>query len=90
VNTPVSSYLSFCGHVVYASYEHGARIFGLTPLADQSAAGAEMWVLNSMAFVIPAIIIPCARLAPNFTRGCVAAICRRGPRSSLSFAPQGD
>lgn len=65
-NTAVSAYLSFCGHVVYASYAHGSRIFAISPLSDQNGAGAEMWVMNSLVFLIPAMIIPMRALAPSF------------------------
>jgi cytochrome c oxidase assembly factor CtaG len=67
-NTGVSAYLSFCAYVIYPSYEHATAIWGLNALADQNAAGAEMWVINSLAFLIPAMIIPLRELAPSFAR----------------------
>jgi putative membrane protein len=67
-NTAVSAYLSFCGHVIYPSYEHVGRAFGISALADQNGAGAEMWVINSLVFLIPAMVIPMRALAPRFSR----------------------
>lgn len=57
VNTAVSAALCFAGRVVYPSYAHESGIFGLTPLADQVAAGAEMWVLGSFIFLVPAMVL---------------------------------
>ena len=53
VNTGLSAFLTFCGRVVYPTYAAVPRIFNLSPLNDQIAAGAEMWVLGSIAFWIP-------------------------------------
>ena len=36
----------------------------LTPLKDQAAAGAEMWVLNSIVFLVPAVAITIQLLTP--------------------------
>lgn len=68
INTAVSAFLCFCGTVVYPSYDRALPLFGMTALSDQSAAGAAMWVTNSIAFLIPAMIIPLKALAPAFTR----------------------
>jgi cytochrome c oxidase assembly factor CtaG len=57
VNTGVSAYLCFAGRVIYPSYEHGSELFGLSALADQVAAGTEMWVLGSTVFLIPLTIL---------------------------------
>jgi hypothetical protein len=37
----------------------------LTPLQDQIAAGAEMWVLNSIVFLVPAVVITARLLFPR-------------------------
>jgi putative membrane protein len=57
VNTGISAFLSFCGRVLYPSYAEAPRLINLSPLNDQIAAGAEMWVLGSTIFLIPAMII---------------------------------
>ena len=52
-NTALSAILSFSQSVLYPTYEKAPRIMGLTPLQDQAAAGALMWVPGSMVFLIP-------------------------------------
>lgn len=65
LNTILSALLCFSGRVFYPSYALAARITSLTPLQDQIAAGAEMWVLNSTVFLIPALVITTQLLSPN-------------------------
>jgi cytochrome c oxidase assembly factor CtaG len=68
VNTILSATLAFAGRVLYPSYALAPRICALTPLRDQVAAGAEMWVLNSMVFLIPAFAITIQLLSPRVLR----------------------
>jgi len=65
VNTMLSAFLAFCGRVLYPSYAAAPRICRLTPLQDQVAAGSEMWVLNSIVFLVPAFILTMRMLAPR-------------------------
>ncbi len=69
VNTVLSATLAFSGRVLYPSYAAAPRVCFLTPLKDQVAAGAEMWVLNSMVFLVPAVAIAMKELSPR----CLAA-----------------
>lgn len=57
VNTGVSAFLCFLGRLLYPSYGEVPRPFGLSALTDQAAAGAFMWVLGSIVFLIPAVAI---------------------------------
>ena len=57
LNTVLSAILAFAGRVLYPSYGQAERISSLTPLQDQIAAGAEMWVLSSIVFLIPAVVL---------------------------------
>lgn len=66
LNTILSATLAFSGRVLYPSYLHAERITSLTPLQDQVAAGAEMWVLNSVVFLIPAAVLTVRLLSPRF------------------------
>lgn len=68
VNTVLSAILVFSTHVLYPSYAAAPRVSFLTPLKDQAAAGAEMWVLNSIVFLIPAIAITLQILTPRALR----------------------
>lgn len=66
LNTVVSATLAFAGKVLYSSYAEAPRVCALTPLKDQVAAGAEMWVLNSTVMLIPAVVIAVRELSPRF------------------------
>ena len=65
LNTVLSATLVFSGRVLYPSYANAARVSSLTPLQDQIAAGAEMWVLNSLVFLLPAVAITIQMLSPR-------------------------
>ncbi len=65
LNTVLSATLVFSGRVLYPSYANAARVSQLTPIQDQIAAGAEMWVLNSLVFIVPAIVITIRMLSPK-------------------------
>ena len=57
VNTGISAFLCFSGRLLYPSYGEIPRPFGFGALNDQIAAGAFMWVLGSIVFLIPAVLI---------------------------------
>jgi cytochrome c oxidase assembly factor CtaG len=65
LNTVLSATLVFSGRVLYPSYLRVERISSLTPLHDQIAAGAEMWVLNSLVFLLPAVLLMVRLLSPR-------------------------
>ena len=56
-NTILSASLVFADRVLYPSYSDAPRVFGLSAREDQAAAGAIMWVVGSVAFLIPAMMI---------------------------------
>ena len=68
VNTVLSATLAFSGRVLYSSYAQAPRISRMTALQDQVAAGSEMWVLNSIVMLIPAIAITLHLLSPRALR----------------------
>jgi putative membrane protein len=72
VNTAVSALLCFSGRLLYPSYGEVPRLFGLSAINDQAAAGAFMWVLGSTVFLIPAMGIVLQLLSPQ-RRSRVAA-----------------
>ena len=65
VNTGISAFLCFSDRLLYPSYGKIQRPFGLSALTDQTAAGAFMWVLGSIAFLIPAVAITAQLLSPT-------------------------
>ncbi len=52
-NTALAAFLIFCDRVIYPSYAAAPRLLSLSPLEDQAAAGALMWVPGSVAYLIP-------------------------------------
>lgn len=79
VNTMLSATLCFAGKVLYPSYAQVERICSLTPLRDQVAAGAEMWVLNSTVMLLPAFAIMIQLLSPRALRESAPHEPRRIP-----------
>ena len=63
-NTALSATLTFSDRVLYPSYSAVPRLIGLSPLEDQIAAGAFMWVAGSLVFVVPAIVLAIQCLSP--------------------------
>jgi len=57
VNTGLSAFLCFAGRPIYPSYATETNPLGFTPLNDQVAAGAFMWVFGSVVFLVPAVFI---------------------------------
>jgi putative membrane protein len=64
VNTGLSAFLCFSGRLLYPSYGPVERSFGIDALKDQIAAGAFMWLLGSLVFLVPAIYLT-TRLLTN-------------------------
>ena len=64
-NTVLSAWLVFAERLVYPSYEAVPRLWGISALDDQAAAGAIMWVLGSVAFLIPVAWIVGQMLSPR-------------------------
>jgi putative membrane protein len=65
INTAISALLCFSGRVLYPTYANQSRILAISPLSDQAAAGALMWVLGSIVFLIPAMYITLKLLSPQ-------------------------
>jgi putative membrane protein len=68
VNTGLSAFLCFSGRLLYPSYGAVPRLFRLSALNDQIAAGAFMWVMGSTVFLIPAMAITMNLLSPRRQR----------------------
>lgn len=65
LNTVLSAALVFAGRVLYPSYAAAERVTRMTPLQDQAAAGAFMWVANSVVFLLPAVVMTAWLLQPK-------------------------
>jgi cytochrome c oxidase assembly factor CtaG len=57
VNTALSAFLAFCGRPVYSYYLTEPNPFGVDPMNDQVAGAVIMWVIGSMVFLVPAVVI---------------------------------
>jgi cytochrome c oxidase assembly factor CtaG len=65
INTLLSASLAFCNRPVYSYYIDRANPFGLSPLEDQVLGAAIMWVIGSIAFLIPAVLVTVHLLRPS-------------------------
>ena len=65
LNTVLSAALVFAGKVLYPSYAEAERITRMTAMQDQAAAGAGMWVVNSVVFLVPAVVLTAQLLQPK-------------------------
>lgn len=57
VNTALSAFLAFCGRPVYSYYIENPNGFGIAPMPDQVTGAVIMWVIGSLVFLIPAVLI---------------------------------
>ena len=61
----LSAFLAFCDRVVYPHYVSPHRLSDMSPLADQAAAGALMWVWVTLAYLAPATMVTIHNLSPQ-------------------------
>jgi cytochrome c oxidase assembly factor CtaG len=64
----LSAFLVFCDRVVYSPYLSAPRVFAISPLADQQAAAALMWVSVTIILLVPAVLVTLQILAPQEAR----------------------
>ena len=57
VNTALSAFLAFCGQPVYGYYATRSNPFHVSFMADQVTGAVIMWVVGSLVFLIPAVLI---------------------------------
>lgn len=57
VNTALSAFLAFCGRPVYSYYTERPNGLGVDPIADQVTGAVIMWVIGSLVFLVPAMLI---------------------------------
>lgn len=61
----LSGFLVFCDRVVYPGYVSSSHPFGLSPLQDQQLAGALMWTVVTVIYLIIGGIITAQLLSPQ-------------------------
>ena len=64
-NTVLCAWLVFAERLIYPSYAAVPRLWGISALDDQAAAGALMWVPGSVAFLLPVAWSVGQMLSPN-------------------------
>jgi cytochrome c oxidase assembly factor CtaG len=65
VNTVLSAFLAFCDRPVYGYYLREPNAFHISPLSDQRAGAVVMWVIGSLIFLVPAIVVTFGLLQPK-------------------------
>jgi cytochrome c oxidase assembly factor CtaG len=75
VNTIVSASLAFSGRPAYGFYLDHPNPFHVVPLDDQVLGAVIMWVLGSLVFLVPAMVITVRLLAgtPAMRTGTVSS-----------------
>jgi putative membrane protein len=61
----LSAFLAFSGRVVYPHYLLALDAGGTSALADQALAGALMWCVVTVGYLLPAVLITLALLRPQ-------------------------
>ncbi len=81
VTTILAAVLCFSDRALYPAYGELPRLFGMSELSDQVAAGAIMWVFSSLVLLGAAVIIAIRLLDPSMARRRPPAIPlpRRSP-----------
>jgi putative membrane protein len=57
VNTALSAFLAFCNRPLYSYYLTEPNVFNVSLMGDQVTGAVIMWVVGSLAFLIPAVFI---------------------------------
>src|SRR5262249_41654382 len=72
-NTALSAILAFSDRVLYPFYAEAPRLFNMSALEDQIAAGAFIWVSGSLPVVLPAIVVAVRCLSTSAQRDALSA-----------------
>lgn len=67
-NTALSAFFIFYERVIYPTYVTVPRLWGISALNDQAAAGAIMWVPGSVVFLVPVGWVIYQILSPTYAR----------------------
>jgi cytochrome c oxidase assembly factor CtaG len=67
-NTALSAFLIFSERILYPTYAAVPRLWGISVLDDQAAAGAIMWVPGSVIFLVPVAVLAIRLLDSGLAR----------------------
>ena len=76
VNTILSATFIFSGRLLYPSYA-AVRVGGISPVDDQTLAGAIMWVPGSLIYLLPAVLFAAGLLSTRSARMAVSVPLKR-------------
>jgi cytochrome c oxidase assembly factor CtaG len=65
VNMALAAFLAFCNRPIYPFYIDHPNPFQIAPLPDQILGAVIMWVIGSLAFLVPAVVITFQFLQPR-------------------------
>ncbi len=68
VNTALSAFLAFCNRPIYRFYIDGPNPFHVDPVADQVLGAVVMWVVGSLVFLIPAMLLTVRMMGTSHRR----------------------
>jgi cytochrome c oxidase assembly factor CtaG len=83
-NTVLSAFLIFSERILYPTYAVVPRLWGISGLDDQAAAGAIMWVPGSVLFLVPVSVLAIRWLDAPRTRAAQHTRGTARPRKSSS------
>lgn len=63
--TVLCAFFSFADRVIYPRYDAVPRVGGISALTDQAVAGAMMWVIGMIVYLVPLVLIGAALLFPR-------------------------
>ncbi len=64
----LSGFLVFCDRLVYPAYSSSSHLFGLSALEDQQCAGALMWTVVTVVFLLAGTVFTTRLLSPEVSR----------------------
>lgn len=91
VNTVFSASLTFSQSVIYPSYAAAPRVFDISAISDQAAAGALMWVIGSIFYLVPVAAIAHRLLSPRSdfsARGLVPYLKADSANPGVTYSPE--
>src|SRR5262249_52979070 len=57
LSTPLAALLTYSGSVLYPHYLQAPRLMGISAREDQAVAGLLMWIVGSLAYLVPLVWI---------------------------------
>lgn len=88
VNTIIAASFVFSGKLLYPSYGV-VRAGGISPMTDQTLAGAIMWVPGSVLYLVPTVVFAMNLLSTKRPRPTTSVPVRRGRQAQSALELNG-